>query len=395
MYRLAFIVAMAGQVVPAVPMVLSAILWFVVLLSVCSVAYWTYLMIVGRRYESPPVEHDPSAVQVRLLTVDSARIVQESVDAIPDSITDRHVIAEEPMEIAGATVHVVPDAFECEAIRKGRALEWARRNIPCEREYVLYLNEDSIMTDFTGVPDADVVQYRERPRRSGSWLTYLAEIFRLGFQVEQRAFPSLSVPLYAWGGGIAIRNGLEEHVTWETSTMIEDTTFVWNAAAEGSLDFALATPKFDTQAPPTIRAMISQRSRWLAGSQQESGLLAPGYRLLTTVRNLAWALSPAVPFLTLVPLFVPGTVAFETAFQIVSVGVFSFVLVWSVLGVCYYDESWLVGLALFVLSPIVSLLHSLGAFIGLVSPPTDFSVTRKVKPELVERTEAEREAEGD
>ena len=59
----------------------------------------------------------------------------------------------------------------------------------------------------------------------------------------------------------------------------------------------------------------------------------------------------------------------------------------------YYDESWLVGAALVVLSPIVSLLHSLGAFVGFVSPPTDFSVTRKVKPELVERTE--REAEGD
>jgi hypothetical protein len=385
---------MAGQVIEAVPMVLSIILWFVVLLSVCSVAYWAYLLVVvGRGYDSPSPEHGPSAVQVRLLTVDSAAIVQESVDAIPDSITDRHVIAEEPMNITGATVHVVPDAFECEAIRKGRALEWARRNVPCEREYVLYLDEDSIMTDFEGVPDADVVQFRERPRRSGSWLTYLAEIFRMGFQVEQRAFPSLRVPLYAWGGGIAIRNGLEDRITWETPTMIEDTTFVWNAAAEGNVDFALARAKFDTQAPPTVRAMVSQRSRWLAGSQRESGLLAPAYRLLTTVRNLAWALSPAVPFLTLVPLFVPGTVIFETAFQVVSVLVFSFVLVWSVLGVRYYDESWLVGLGLIVLSPIVSLLHSLGAFVGLISPPTDFSVTRKVKPELVERTE--REAESD
>jgi hypothetical protein len=385
---------MAGQVVETVPMVLSVILWFVVLLSVCSVAYWTYLLVVvGRGYESPPPEHGPSAVQVRILTVDSARIVQESVDAIPDSITDRHVIAEEPMDIAGASVHVVPEAFECEAIRKGRALEWARRNLPCEREYVLYLDEDSIMSGFEGIPDADVVQFRERPRHSGSWLTYLAEIFRLGFQVEQRAFPSLSVPLYAWGGGIAIRNDLEEHVTWQTKTMIEDTTFVWNAAAAGSVDFALAEAKFDTQAPPTIRAMVSQRSRWLAGSQQESGLLAPAYRLLTTVRNLAWALSPAVPFLTLVPFFVPGTILFETAFQVVSVVVFSFVLVWSVMGVRYYGESWLVGAVLVVLSPIVSLLHSLGAFVGLVSPPTDFSVTRKVNPELVERTE--REAESD
>ncbi|HET7324404.1 MAG TPA: glycosyltransferase family 2 protein, partial [Halococcus sp.] len=158
-------------------------------------------------------------------------------------------------------------------------------------------------------------------------------------------------------------------------------------------DFVVARAKFDTQAPPTVRAMIRQRSRWLAGSQQESGLLSLPYHLLTTVRNLAWALSPAVPFLTFVPLFVPGTILFEGVFQAVSLVVFSFVIVWSVLGVAYYDESPLVGLALLVLSPIISLLHSLGAFVGLVSPPTDFTVTRKVKPELMDGTEREVESD--
>lgn len=386
---------MPGQVIAAVPAILSIILWIIVLLSVCSIIYWAYLLVfVSRDYEFPSAEHDPSSVQVRLLTIDAARIVQKSVNAIPESITDRHVIAEEPIDIDGATVHVVPDAFECEAIRKGRALEWARRNVPCEKEYMLYLDEDSLMSDFSGIPDSDVVQFRERPQRSQSWVAYLAEIFRMGFQIEQRAFPSLSVPLYAWGGGIAIRTELQDRLTWERSTMIEDTSFVWRAAAEGiGIDFAVAHAKFDTQAPPTIRAMIRQRSRWLAGSQAESGLLSPTYRLLTTVRNLAWALSPAVPFLTFVPLFVSGTVLFEPAFQALSFVVFGFVVLWSVLGVRYYDESPHIGVILVVLSPIISLLHSLGAFVGFVSPPSDFAVTRKVKPELVEQNDPEVESD--
>ena len=385
---------MAGQVIAAVPAILSAILWCIVLLSICTIAYWTYLFVfVARSYEYPEPTHDLESVQVRLLTVDAERIAQESIDAVPDAVTDRHVIAETPMDIDGATVHVVPEAFECEAIRKGRALEWARRNVPCEKEYVLYLDEDSLMTDFAGIPDADVVQFRERPRRSRSLLTYLAEIFRMGFQTEQRAFPSLSVPLYAWGGGLAIRNELEDRITWRNPTMIEDTTFVWNAAGERDMEFAVARPKFHTQAPPTIRAMLGQRSRWLAGSQRESSLLSLPYRVLTTVRNLAWALSPAVPFLTFAPLFFPGTIAFETAFQVLSVVVFSFVLVWSVLGVAYYDESLFTGIVLVVLSPIISLLHSLGAFVGLVSPPSDFAVTRKVRPELVEKQEREVESD--
>ena len=396
MSRLASVLTMEGQVLATVPAILSMTLWTIVLLSACSIAYWTYLVaFVARGYEYPEPEHDLADVQVRFLTVEAEHIVQESVNALPEAITDRHVIAEQPMEIGGATVHVVPEAFECAAIRKGRALEWARQNLTCEREYLLFLDEDSIVTDLDGIPDADVVQFRERPRRSRSWLTYLAEVFRLGFQVEQRAFPSLTVPLYAWGGGIAIRAELEDRIGWDRKTMIEDTTFVWSVAADEGidLDFALARATFDTQAPPTIRAMIGQRSRWIAGSQAERGLLSRLYRSLTTVRNLAWAFSPAVPVLTVVPLFVPGTIAFELAFQVLSVAVFAFVIVWSVLGVRYYGESLSVGVALVVLTPIVSLLHSLGALAGLVAPPTDFAVTRKVEPELVET--ADREVDGD
>lgn len=387
---------MEVQVLAAVPAILSVILWIIVFLSACSIAYWTYLVVfVGRHYEYPTAEYDLADAQVRFLTVDAERIVQESVNALPEAITDRHVIAEQPMEIAGATVHVVPDSFECEAIRKGRALEWARQHLDCEKEYVLFLDEDSLVTDLDGIPDADVVQFRERPRRSQSWLTYLAEIFRMGFQTEQRAFSALSVPLYAWGGGIAIRTELEDRIGWERATMIEDTTFVWSVAADSDadLDFALARSKFDTQAPPSIRAMVSQRSRWIAGSQAERGLLSPLYRALTTVRNLAWAFSPAVPFLTVLPLFVPGTIAFETAFQVLSLSVFAFVVVWSGLGVRYYGESALVGVGLVVLTPVVSLLHSFGAFVGFVVPPTDFAVTRKVKPEHVETTEREVESD--
>ncbi|PSQ10725.1 hypothetical protein BRC98_04960 [Halobacteriales archaeon QS_7_68_65] len=368
---------MVGQVLA----VLSVVLWAIVLLSACSIAYWTYLMVfVARGYEYPEPEYGLADVQVRLLTVDSERIVQESVNALPDAITDRHVIAEQPMDIDGATVHVVPESFECAAIRKGRALEWARRHVTCEKEFLLFLDEDTLVTDLDGIPDADVVQFRERPRRSRSWLTYLAEVFRLGFQVEQRAFPSLAVPLYAWGGGIAIRAELEGWIGWDRKTMIEDTTFIWTVAADEGvdLDFTLARATFDTQAPPTIRAMIGQRGRWIAGSQAERGLLSRLYRTLTTVRNLAWAFSPAVPLLTFVPLFVPGTIAFELAFQLLSVAVFAFVIVWSILGVRYYGESLSVGAVLLVLTPIVSILHSLGAFAGLVVPPTDFAVTRKV-----------------
>lgn len=78
-------------------------------------------------------------IQVRILTVDAGSVVRATVDPVSDGIEDVHVIAEEQVEVAGATVHAVPDEFDCDATNKRRAVEWARRHVSCNWEYVLYL----------------------------------------------------------------------------------------------------------------------------------------------------------------------------------------------------------------------------------------------------------------
>jgi hypothetical protein len=364
--------------------VVSIVVWAAALIQLAAISYWAYEMFLPARRQrySPPV-HDLGEVQARVLTVDGGGVVQATVDALPPEIEECHVISEEPIAVAGATVHVVPDAFECAATRKGRALEWARREIPCEREYVLFLDEDTITTDLDGIPDGDVVQFRERPTRSRSLLAYLAEIYRMGFQTEQLAFSRLAIPLYAWGGGLAVRKELEDRITWDRETLIEDTSFVWNAMRREAVDFEVSETKFDTQAPPSIRAMIDQRSRWLAGSQDQSGLLSSAYRAICTLRNVAWAMSALVPVLVLVPFLIPGTGTFGPAFRALSLVLFGPTVLWSVLGVTYYDESLRVGVLLVLLAPLVSVLHSAGAFVGFTHPPQDFDVTTKVKPDLI------------
>lgn len=378
--------------------VLSLVIWIVAIVQFVAVSYWVVEMLVlarKHRYSTPV--YGLENVQVRILTVDGGGVVQASIDALPPEIEDCHVIAEEPIAVEGATVHVVPDAFECEATRKGRALEWARRTIRCEREYVLFLDEDTITSDLRGIPEGDIVQFREQPTRSRSLLAYLAEIYRMGFQTEQLAFSRLAVPLYAWGGGLAIRKDLEDRITWDRDTLIEDTSFVWNAMRREDVSFRVSETKFASQAPPSIRAMIGQRSRWLAGSQDQSGVLSPLYRTICTLRNAAWALSALVPALVLVPLLLPGAGVFGPLFETLSLVLFGPTLVWSVLGLIYYDASPRIALSLLVLAPFVSVLHSAGAFVGLAYPPQDFDVTRKVKPDLIDgfSNDAEAEAEAD
>lgn len=299
-------------------------------------------------------------VQVRVLTVDAEDVVQGTVNTIPDGVADVRVVAEAPVDIDGADVHVVPDAFECDATNKGRAVEWARRNVPCDTEYVLYLDEDTLVTGFDGLPDADFVQFTEKPIYTGSRLAYLCEVFRVGYQFEQTGLHRLSYPLYAWGGGFAVRRRLEEEVTWDVPTITEDTNFIWRAADRFDGDYRLVDARFRNQAPPSLRALVKQRRRWMSGTIRDDDLLPVWSRPLYFTRVVARAFSPLVP--VLVVYMFGGVLAYK-----------KHPVLWSVF---------------LLLTPVAVVRHAAGAVWGVVSPVETFEVTEKVAPDIVEDVNA-------
>jgi hypothetical protein len=352
------------------------LLWGTTVLFTGTALIWVVLTyVVGRGYEEPDPVHGGDDIQVRILTVDAAAVVQRTVDSLPDDV---HVVAEADIDVAGATVHVVPDGFDCDAVRKGRAIEWARRTLDCEREFVCYLDEDSVVESFDGLPDADIVQLREKPRRTGSVLTYLADVYRMGVQVEQRAFARLSIPLFAWGGGIAVRSDLEDEVTWDRETIVEDTAFVWAAAQQFDIDFELATTTCRNEAPPSLMEILQQRRRWAAGNVEASTDLPLGYQLLTRVRNYAWALSPVVTMIV-VPLSMLGVcVGASGLFAAISLLLGALTLFWYLRGVSYYGREGLPWAVAVPLAPLITVVHSMGTVAGILAPPTEFRVTEKV-----------------
>ncbi|MFB6304649.1 MAG: glycosyltransferase family 2 protein [Haloferacaceae archaeon] len=360
--------------------VFELVLWGSTGLFAVTAFLWGVLTyVVGSGYEPPAPVHGGDDVQVRILTVDAADVVQATVDSLPDELDDVRVLAETDMDVVGATVHVVPDEFECDAVRKGRAIEWARRTLAPDREFVLYLDEDSRVESFEGLPDADVVQLRERPRRTGSVLSYLADVYRMGVQIEQRAFARLSIPLFAWGGGIAVRRSVEDEVTWDRETIVEDTAFVWAAARRlEDLSFELATTTCRNEAPPSLTEIAQQRRRWAAGNLRAARELPPGYQLLTRVRNYAWALSPVVT-LVVVPLSLLGVgVAASGLFVLTSLGLGLLTFFWYLRGVVYYGRDkarWALAVPL---APLVTVVHSMGTVAGILDPPEGFRVTEKV-----------------
>ncbi|GGM53919.1 hypothetical protein J2752_000567 [Halarchaeum rubridurum] len=368
---------------------LIVLLWAALILYGSSVLWWLVEVLVLRSSVHDPEDeafaHDLDEVQVRILTVDAAEVVQATVNSVPDAVDDVHVIAEAPIDVEGAAVHVVPESFDCVATNKGRAIEWARREVPCEREYVCYLDEDTLVTSFTGLPDADVVQFTEKPIYTGSRLTYVCEVFRVGYQTEQVGFDSLRYPLYAWGGGIAFRHELEDAVTWDAATVTEDTNFVWRAADHVDLDFAVVDARFRNQAPPSLKAMVKQRRRWLSGTMQDDTLPAT-YVPLAFTRVVAWAFSPLVPLLVVAAYLVPGSAPGLRLYGLVSTALLCVLFCYTALGCRAYDKHPLVWPVFLLATPLAVVLHAVGAFWGVIDPVETFEVTEKVTPETIEDT---------
>jgi len=384
----AAVVTLHGDIHPFVDVVLRPIayasLWGFLGVYAFATFFWTYEVLTSRRdYEPPAVSYGPEECQLRILTVDAEAVVQKTVDALPADVApgDRHVIAEAPIDVDGATVHVVPDDFESRAANKGRALEWARQNVPCEREFVLFLDEDSHVLPFDGFPDADIVQFREWPEYTGSTLSFWCELVRIGYQAEQQGFGLPGVPLYAWGGGIAVRADLEDLVTWDYPTIIEDTVFVWRAVLEHDAEYVVTTDRFRNQAPPSIRELIEQRRRWLSGGLRDEPVLPDRYWALYALRNVTWAFSPIAPFLLLLVGYLPGSMPGVHLYHGISWGLFIYALVWFVRGWRYYDDlSYHHWLAV-PLYPLVVAVHSIGAAWGLVDEPDTFRATEKTAQE--------------
>ena len=367
------------------PTLLATLLLVAPLVAAPAVFWGWELLGPARKYTPSSIEWFHDDISVRIITRGQTDVVNATLTALDPRFTSVVVISETPLPDVDAPVAVVPPEFSSHATRKGRALEWARLTLSCDHEYILYLDEDTLLPRCEGLPDADIVQLRERPYRTGSRLAYFTEIFRMGYQTEQRAFPHLKLPLYAWGGGLAVRTRIEQDITWDRPTFIEDTVFTWHAVLDGGASFDLAWTRCFNQAPKTIMQLLRQRRRWMAGTQAEDGFLPERFFALSRLRGLGWAISPIIPLL--LPLVYYTRTIGPSLTVTVPIAAISILWVfsWSALGVQYYELSrWHVALILLT-TPLLTVINGAGAAWGFLSAPKDFDVTPKVAPKQVRR----------
>jgi hypothetical protein len=338
---------------------------------------WTVFWVAGLLSPRPDLEWGLEDVQARVVTLgDSPATVQNTVDALPDGLGSVYVVSERPIEVDGARVAVVDQSFSSRAEAKARALEYARRELPCEEEYVLFLDEDTVVDGLEGLPDRDVVQFAEHPGRNGSLLTWLTEVFRVGNGVERAGFEPL-VPLYAWGGGLAVRRTVEDDLQWNRATIVEDSAFVRDAVAAG-YSYGVLMTRFGNQSPPTVRELVAQRRRWSSGRLREVRTRSPTYRALLYLHTVGRPLtSLSVPFVVAGALLAPTWPVLGGMAAVV----LAYLVGWTVIGWRQYDASLSVLALLLVALPATTLLNGLGDAHALASPVAEFDATTKTDPE--------------
>lgn len=326
--------------------------------------------------ESSDTVWKASDIQLRILTVANEEVVSNTVEKSQEVFDDIIVIAEEDISVP-CEVEVVPDDFNCNAIRKGRALEWGRRNIESDHEYVLYIDEDTIVKKFNTIPDYDVVQLLETPVITSSFSTYFTEVYRIGYQFEQRGFGYFKYPLYAWGGAIAIRQSLEDQVSWDAASITEDTNFVWRAASVTDFSFTLNRQKFYNQSPTDMYNLFKQRRRWVSGTLNDLHLLPIRYKLLVLSRIFIWSFAPLV-FLNGVLIYLyPGFITTNILFIGLTLSQILVLHLTTVIGILNNFDSNKVSIIALPFTSIFSILNSIGCIWGLVHRTKDFSVTDK------------------
>lgn len=359
-------------------MILTIIVYLALSVFLVGTVCWAVLVILGLLSSEPERVHGSDDVQARIVTVGTVdQTVRRTANEATNYFDDVHIVSEQQFPAPpGVNVHVVPDDYESTAHGKARALDWAAQAIPCDRKYVLYLDEDTIVTGFDGVPDRDIVQFLERTTKTGSRLSWYTEVFRMGFQQEMYGFRWLPYPLYLWGGGVAIRKSVEDDIGWDCDSITEDTLFLWRAMDDG-YDYTVTSQRWTNQSPPNLSELVDQRKRWLSGSMSDISVLPVRWRFLVLARNGTWALSTAtIGVIALGVLFVSIPLVFLVA---LTIGVVS----WPIVGAVVYrgHVRWyrllFVAVLGIVLYPIVHTLNGIGVISGLLRPADEFTVTEK------------------
>ena len=384
-------------------------LWLVWILSSLSfVRFYVYVTAYFSTIIAKPLKTRFGTPQIifQITTKGGISVVQETIDrihAVCSGIEYKKyevwVVTDAEERFENCRTVKVPTEYSCNAVFKGRALQYAVELRSLEKKntestYIFHLDDESLITEQTICSILAFLETNPASISEGLIVYPLYEGQRIKISnlldtmrpfccFECVDFMSRGNPAYVHGSNLLVRSDIEEKVGWDNGkTIAEDTLFAVTARRKlGSGVFGWHGGIIEEKSPNNLRDSFRQRSRWFIGLIQNLKYLTLKERILQVTRALIWSsgfLSALVSFFSLlIPQNIPGPL--RIVFSITSV-------LWLLsyqIG-AYWNGRYLsplkrlqYHLMTFVSSPVIGLIECSMPIVAIVHRPQKFEVIKK------------------
>jgi cellulose synthase/poly-beta-1,6-N-acetylglucosamine synthase-like glycosyltransferase len=201
----------------------------------------------------------------------------------------------------------VPAGYSCNAIYKGRALQYAvelrrKENKNTDDIYVFHLDDESLITKQTLCSLLTYLEGKPAPISEGLIVypiqekekikvTNLLDTLRPFCCFECLDFMSRGRPAYIHGSNLLVRSDFEEEVGWANGkTIAEDTLFAVKAKNMfGPKIFGWHGGVIEEKSPATLKDLIKQRKRWFYGLIQNMKYFPTRDKISQSARAFIWS----------------------------------------------------------------------------------------------------------
>ncbi len=201
----------------------------------------------------------------------------------------------------------VPSNYSCNAVFKGRALQYAVEIRKQEKKntedcYIFHLDDESLITKQTMYSVLTFLEENPSPISEGLIIypidaeerikfTNLLDTLRPFCCFECIDFMTKGNPAYIHGSNLLVRGDFEDQVGWNSGkTIAEDSLFAVTAREKfGSNVFGWHGGVIEEKSPITLKDFVKQRKRWFWGLIQNLKYLNLKNKLSQIIRVLTWS----------------------------------------------------------------------------------------------------------
>ncbi len=306
------------------------IIWIISSLSLARI-YIFVLAYKSRMIAKPARERfGTPRIIFQITTKGNIPIVQETVNRVNDVCNEIDykkyeiwTVTDASEEFRNCRTIIVPEEYACNAVHKGRALQYAVEIRKIENKntddmYVFHLDDESLITKQTlcsmlsflednPVPVSEGLIVYPMKKNEKIRITHLLDALRPFCCFECLDFMSRGNPAYMHGSNLLVRSDIEQKVSWENGkTISEDSLFSVSARLKFGKDiFGWHGGVVEEKSPLNIRDFVKQRKRWFYGLIQNLKYIPLKDRISQTLRAFLWSLGFFSGMASLIALIIP------------------------------------------------------------------------------------------